>query len=209
MLSTLNSADTAVVQLYGTDEGAYNLYNKGVGKSDSTGVMNLIVNNADIINKSPKSNAGAKTAIAGIAGFCNSNVTMTTCTTSGNITNNGTDTSNEYIGGLAGQIEENKTSKLTGCTVTANLTVKVTTRDANHFSGIVVGRLTDKVDGSGADATVSTTIQNVTVKGGSYNGTALTAENLGTYTFGHASNYGGKLYTKGGSYATTGITYAE
>ena len=69
--------------------------------------------------------------------------------------------------------------------------------------------LTDKVDGSGADATVSTTIQNVTVKGGSYNGTALTAENLGTYTFGHASNYGGKLYTKGGSYATTGITYAE
>ena len=38
---------------------------------------------------------------------------------------------------------------------------------------------------------------------------ALTAENLGTYTFGHASNYGGKLYTKGGSYATTGITYAE
>jgi hypothetical protein len=49
MLSTLNSADTAVVQLYGTDEGAYNLYNKGVGESDSTGVMNLIVNNADII----------------------------------------------------------------------------------------------------------------------------------------------------------------
>ena len=49
MLSTLNSADTAVVQLYGTDEGAYDLYNKGVGKSDSTGVMNLIVNNADII----------------------------------------------------------------------------------------------------------------------------------------------------------------
>lgn len=180
-----------------------------VGGSNVEVVLVNCDNNADIINKSPKSNTGAKTAIAGIAGFCNSNVTMTTCTTSGNITNNGTDTLNEYIGGLAGQIENNKTTKITGCTVTANLAVKVTKRDANHFSGILVGRLTDKVDGSGADATVSTTIQNVTVKGGSYNGTALTAENLGTYTFGHASNYGGKFYTKGGSYATTGITYAE
>jgi hypothetical protein len=49
MLSTRNSADTAVKTLYGADTEPYDLYNKGVGKSDSTGVMELIVNNADII----------------------------------------------------------------------------------------------------------------------------------------------------------------
>lgn len=179
------------------------------GGSNSEIILDGCDNTANVINNCPSNTATAKTAVAGVIGFCNTHTTMTNCTTSGNVTNNCNDTKNEYFGGLAGQIENNKTTKITGCTVTANLTVKVTTRDANHFSGILVGRLTDKVDGSGADATVSTTIQNVTVKGGSYNGTALTAENLGTYTFGHASNYGGKLYTKGGSYATTGITYAE
>lgn len=179
------------------------------GGSNSEIILNGCDNTANVINNCPSNTATAKTAVAGVIGFCNSHTTMTNCTTSGNVTNNCNDTKNEYFGGLAGQIENNKTTKLTGCTVTANLTVKVTTRNSDHFSGIVVGRLTDKVDGSGADATVSTTIQNVTVRGGSYNGIALTAENLGTYTFGHASNYGGKLYTKGGSYATTGITYAE
>jgi hypothetical protein len=179
------------------------------GGCNSEIILNGCDNTANVINNCPSNTATAKTAVAGVIGFCNTHTTMTNCTTSGDVINNCNDTKNEYFGGLAGQIENNKTTKLTGCTVTANLTVKVTTRNSDHFSGIVVGRLTDKVDGSGADATVSTTIQNVTVRGGSYNGTALTAENLGTYTFGHASNYGGKLYTKGGSYATTGITYAE
>ena len=180
-----------------------------VGGSNVEVVLVNCDNNADIINKSPKSNTGAKTAIAGIAGFCNSHVTMTTCTTSGKIANEGTDTSNEFIGGLAGQIEANKTTKITGCTVNADLTAKVAARNGSNYSGLFVGRLTDKVDGSGDDATLSTTVSGSTVKGGSYNGTPITAENCGTYTFGHGSDYGGQGKTKGKAYATTGITFAE
>lgn len=176
-----------------------------------TNVINMsnCDNTGNIINNCSSNTAGGKTAMGGLVGFCNNNTTMTTCTTAGNITNNCSDTKNEYIGGLTGQIESNKTSSIQNCTITANLMVKVTTRDGNHFSGLVVGRLTDKVDGSGADATCSTTISNVVVKGGKYNDTPITADNLATYTFGHGSDYGGQGKTKGKTYATTGITFAE
>ena len=148
-----------------------------------------------------------KIAMGGFCGLCYDN-TISGSSSTGNITNSCAVTSNEYVGGFIGQIEANKTTKLSGCTVAADMNVKVTTRNNNHFSGVIVGRLTDKVDGtSGADAAVTTTIENVVVKGGKYNGTALTADNYGTYTFGHGSNYGGMGYTKGKTYATTGITF--
>lgn len=148
-----------------------------------------------------------KIAMGGFCGLCYDN-TVSGSSSTGNITNSCAVTSNEYVGGFIGQVEANKTTKLSGCTVAADMNVKVTTRNNNHFSGVIVGRLTDKVDGtSGADAAVTTTIENVVVKGGKYNGTALTADNYGTYTFGHGSNYGGMGYTKGKTYATTGITF--
>lgn len=148
-----------------------------------------------------------KIAMGGFCGLCYDN-TVSGSSSTGNITNSCAVTSNEYVGGFIGQVEANKTTKLSGCTVAADMNVKVTTRNNNHFSGVIVGRLTDKVDGtSGADAAVTTTIENVVVKGGKYNGTALTTDNYGTYTFGHGSNYGGMGYTKGKTYATTGITF--
>ena len=148
-----------------------------------------------------------KIAMGGFCGLCYDN-TVSGSSSTGNITNSCAVTSNEYVGGFIGQVEANKTTKLSGCTVAADMNVKVTTRNNNHFSGVIAGRLTDKVDGtSGADAAVTTTIENVVVKGGKYNGTALTADNYGTYTFGHGSNYGGMGYTKGKTYATTGITF--
>ena len=148
-----------------------------------------------------------KIAMGGFTGLCYDN-TISGSSSTGNITNSCAVTSNEYVGGFIGQVEANKTTKLSGCTVAADMNVKVTTRNNNHFSGVIVGRLTDKVDGtSGADAAVTTTIENVVVKGGKYNGTALTADNYGTYTFGHGSNYGGMGYTKGKTYAKTGITF--
>ena len=85
---------------------------------------------------------------------------------------------NQYIGGFIGQVEANKTTDISNCSVNAAVV-----SSGAGYSGMFVGRLTDKA----ADGT-STTLTNVWVKG-SFEGTDLTADNYIGMCFGTGSDY--------------------
>ena len=142
-------------------------------------------------------NANGKTKIGGLIGLCYDN-TLTDCSNTGDIINSANDTKEPYVAGFIGQVESEKTTKITNCSYNANIVPQVT---SYTICGILVGRLTDKI--INGDLTCTTTISGVTVKG-KFANIELTADNYGTYTFGTNSDYGKKS-----GHATTGITYAE
>lgn len=144
-----------------------------------------------------KKNTYGKTKIGGFAGLCYA-ISFKECTNTGTITNSTTDTKEPYVAGFVGQIESEVTTSITDCSYNANVIPGVSTYT---LSGILVGRLTDKI--VNGDKKCTTTVSGVTVKG-KFNNIDLTAENYGTYTFGTGSDYGKKS-----GHETTGITFAE
>jgi hypothetical protein len=98
------------------------------------------------------------------------------------------------VGGFIGQVDMpdkniNPKTKITNCSYNAALSVKVASRE---FSGALIGRLTDKSDGS------ASTVTGVTVKG-SVAGTTLASDNFKTLCYGVSSN----------KKPTDGVTLAE
>ena len=142
-----------------------------------------------------KKNTYGKTKIGGFAGLCYA-ISFKECSSTGTITNSTTDTKEPYVAGFVGQIESEVTTSITDCSYDANVIPGVSTY---NLSGILVGRLTDKI--VNGDKKCTTTVSGVTVKG-KFDNMDLSAENYGTYTFGTGSDYG----TKSG-HATTGITF--
>jgi hypothetical protein len=153
--------------------------------------------NAGEVKNNCEANANAKTKIGGLIGLCFNN-TITDCSNTGDIINSANDTKEPYVAGFIGQVESERTTKITNCSYNANIVPQVA---SYTICGILVGRLTDKI--TNGDLTCTTTISGVTVKG-KFANIELTAENYGTYTFGTSSDYGKKS-----GHATTGITFAE
>ena len=149
-----------------------------VGYRNNTKTIIKNSTNSGAIEHNSASTTG-KIAIGGFMGLCYDNE-VSGCSNTGNITNNCTVTANEYVGGFVGQVEANKTTKLTNCSYNAALSVKVASR---QYAGALVGRLTDK-----ASDGITTTISGVTVKG-SVAGTAISADNYKTLCYGASSDY--------------------
>lgn len=128
-------------------------------------------------------NTGGKIAMGGLLGLCYNN-TISNCSNTGNISQNCVITSNEYIGGLIGQIEKDKTTNISNCSYNATTSIKVSART---YAGVIVGRLTDQT-GSNSDGKITTTISSITVKG-AIGGITLNDDNYKALCYGASSDY--------------------
>lgn len=170
----------------------------GIAGSILTRAMTMSgCNNSGAVSGKFDGTTARNARVGGLVGMSYVNITMNDCHNTGSVTQlNSKNT--EYLGGLVGQIEKNLTTVINNCSCKATVTPAKT---SYNYSGLIVGRLTDKiVDG---DKTCTTTVSDVTV-GGTFAGVPITADNYGTYTFGTSSDYG-----KISGHATTGITFAE
>ena len=162
-----------------------------IGQASSDLTLETCSNSGALTNN--ESSHTDKIAIGGLAGLCYNN-TITGCSNTGNITNSCAVTGNEYVGGFVGQIDMpsssvNPKTTITNCSYDAALSVKVASRE---FSGALIGRLTDKSDGS------ASTVTGVTVKG-SVAEITLASDNFKTLCYGVSSN----------KKPTDGVTLAE
>jgi hypothetical protein len=114
-----------------------------------------------------------KSALGGLVGLCYANEVYG-CHSTMSIVN--TCSVNEYVGGLIGQVEANVVTSISNSSVALSLTSKGT-----QYCGMLVGRLTHK-------ASSTTTLDGLKVSG-TFNSTALTADNYGSYCFGTGSDY--------------------
>ena len=114
-----------------------------------------------------------KSALGGLVGLCYANEVFG-CHSTMSIVN--TCSVNEYVGGLIGQVEANVVTSISNSSVALSLTSKGT-----QYCGMLVGRLTHKAS--------STTTLDVLKVSGTFNSTALTADNYGSYCFGTGSDY--------------------
>ena len=114
-----------------------------------------------------------KSALGGLVGLCYANEVFG-CHSTMSIVN--TCSVNEYVGGLIGQVEANVVTSISNSSVALSLTSKGT-----QYCGMLVGRLTHK-------ASSTTTLDGLKVSG-TFNSTALTADNYGSYCFGTGSDY--------------------
>lgn len=114
-----------------------------------------------------------KSALGGLVGLCYANEVYG-CHSTMSIVN--TCSVNEYVGGLIGQVEANVVTSISNSSAALSLTSKGT-----QYCGMLVGRLTHK-------ASSTTTLDGMKVSG-TFNSTALTADNYGSYCFGTGSDY--------------------
>ena len=152
---------------------ALNIYMGGlVGQMPN---KSLTVKNCTISGTLTNKASGGKATLGAVVGICYDNtITNTHSTMAVNNTY-----ANQYIGGFIGQVEENKTTSISNCSVNASVV-----SNGAGYSGMFVGRLTDNAK----DAKTTTTLSNIWVKG-SFEGTGLTAENYTGMCYGTGSDY--------------------
>ena len=150
---------------------ALNIYMGGlVGQMPN---KSLTVKNCTMSGTLTNKASGGKATLGAVAGICYDNTITDTHSTMS--INNAY--ANQYIGGFIGQVESDKTTVMSNCSIAADVVSK-----GAGYSGMFVGRLTDKA------GTITTTLSNIWVKG-SFEGTALTADNYTTYCYGTGSDY--------------------
>ena len=134
----------------------------------------LTVKNCKMSGTLTNNASGGKATLGAVVGICYDNTISDTHSTM-DVNNT---YANQYIGGFIGQVEANKTTNISNCSVAADVV-----SSGAGYSGMFVGRLTDKA----ADG-LSTTLTNIWVKG-SFEGIDLTAENYTDMCFGTGSDY--------------------
>lgn len=151
---------------------ALNIYMGGlVGQMPN---KSLVVKNCTMSGTLTNNASGGKATLGAVVGICYDNTISDTHST---MAVNNT-YANQYIGGFIGQVEANKTTDISNCSVDADV-------KANGVkSGMFVGRLTDQTK----DGKITTTLSNIWIKG-SFEGTPLTAENYTNYCYGSESDY--------------------
>lgn len=151
---------------------ALNIYMGGlVGQMPN---KSLTVKNCKMSGTLTNNASGGKATLGAVVGICYDNTISDTHST---MAVNNT-YANQYIGGFIGQVEANKTTDISNCSVDADV-------KANGVkSGMFVGRLTDQTK----DGKITTTLSNIWIKG-SFEGTPLTAENYTNYCYGSESDY--------------------
>ena len=137
----------------------------------------ITVKDCEISGNLTNNASGGKLTMGAIVGICYNN-TISNCHSTMSVNNT---YANQYIGGFIGQVEANKTSNISNCSVAADVVSK-----GSGYSGMFVGRLTDQ-DGANKGG-ITTTLSNIWVKG-SFEGTGLTADNYKTYCYGTGSDY--------------------
>ena len=150
---------------------ALNIYMGGlVGQMPN---KSLTVKNCTMSGTLTNKASGGKATLGAVAGICYDNTITDTHSTMS--INNAY--ANQYIGGFIGQVESDKTTVMSKCSIAADVVSK-----GAGYSGMFVGRLTDKA------GTITTTLSNIWVKG-SFEGTALMVDNYKTYCYGTGSDY--------------------
>ena len=151
---------------------ALNIYMGGlVGQMPN---KSLTVKNCKMSGTLTNNASGGKATLGAVVGICYDNTISDTHSTM-DVNNTYAD---QYIGGFIGQVEANKTTDISNCSVDADV-------KANGVkSGMFVGRLTDQTK----DGKITTTLSNIWIKG-SFEGTPLTAENYTNYCYGSESDY--------------------
>ena len=152
---------------------ALNIYMGGlVGQMPN---KSLTVKNCTMSGTLTNKASGGKATLGAVVGICYDNtITGTHSTMAVNNTY-----ANQYIGGFIGQVEANKTTNISDCSIAADVV-----SSGAGYSGMFVGRLTDQTK----DGKITTTLTNIWVKG-SFEGTALTADNYKSMCFGTGSDY--------------------
>ena len=135
---------------------------------------NLTVTNCTMSGTLTNKASGGKATLGAVVGMCYNN-TISGSHSTMNIKN---EYANQLVGGFIGQVEANKTTNISNCSVAADVVSK-----GAGYSGMFVGRLTDQASGG-----ITTTLTNIWVKG-SFEGTTLTAENYTTHCYGTGSDY--------------------
>ncbi|MBR2857296.1 MAG: BACON domain-containing protein [Bacteroidales bacterium] len=152
---------------------ALNIYMGGlVGQMPN---KSLVVKNCTMSGTLTNNASGGKATLGAVVGICYDNTISDTHST---MAVNNT-YANQYIGGFIGQVEANKTTDISNCSVNAAVVSK-----GAGYSGMFVGRLTDQTK----DGKITTTLSNIWVKG-SFEGTDLTADNYKGMCFGTGSDY--------------------
>ena len=152
---------------------ALNIYMGGlVGQMPN---KSLTVKNCTMSGTLTNNASGGKATLGAVVGICYDNTISDTHSTM-DVNNT---YPNQYIGGFIGQVEANKTTNISNCSVAADVV-----SSGAGYSGMFVGRLTDQTK----DGKITTTLTNIWVKG-SFEGTALTAENYTGMCFGTGSDY--------------------
>ena len=136
---------------------------------------NLTVTNCTMSGTLTNKASGGKATLGAVAGICYNN-TISDSHSTMNIKN---EYANQLVGGFIGQVEANKTTSISNCSVAADVV-----SNGAGYSGMFVGRLTDQTK----DGKITTTLSNIWVKG-SFEGTTLTAENYTTHCYGTGSDY--------------------
>ena len=152
---------------------ALNIYMGGlVGQMPN---KSLVVKNCTMSGTLTNNASGGKATLGAVVGICYDNtITGTHSTMAVNNTYE-----NQYIGGFIGQVEANKTTNISDCSIAADVV-----SSGAGYSGMFVGRLTDQTK----DGKITTALTNIWVKG-SFEGTALTADNYKSMCFGTGSDY--------------------
>ncbi len=170
---TLDGCDNSGDVTNNRTTAALNIYMGGlVGQMPD---KSLTVKNCTMSGTLTNNASGGKATLGAVVGICFDN-TITDTHSTMDITNT---YANQYIGGFIGQVEENKTTSISNCSVNAAVV-----SNGTGYSGMFVGRLTDNAK----DNKTTTTLSNIWVKG-SFEGTALTAENYTNYCYGTGSDY--------------------
>lgn len=168
---TLDGCDNSGDVTNNRTTAALNIYMGGlVGQMPNKA---LTVRNCTMSGTLTNKASGGKATLGAVAGICYDNTITDTHSTMS--INNAY--ANQYIGGFIGQVESDKTTVMSNCSIAADVVSK-----GAGYSGMFVGRLTDKA------GTITTTLSNIWVKG-SFEGTTLTAENYTTYCYGTGSDY--------------------
>jgi hypothetical protein len=172
--TSMNGCDNTGNIVCERETTAYDIYMGGlVGRMGN----NIAVTIEDAVVSGTLTNTarGGKAALGGLIGMCyNNTITGTHSTMAINNTY-----ANQYIGGFIGQVEANKTTNISNCSVAADVV-----SSGAGYSGMFVGRLTDQTK----DGKITTTLSNIWVKG-SFEGTSLTAVNYTNHCYGTGSDY--------------------
>ena len=152
---------------------ALNIYMGGlVGQMPN---KSLTVKNCTMSGTLTNKASGGKATLGAVVGICYDN-TISDSHSTMNIKN---EYANQLVGGFIGQVEANKTTSISNCSVAADVV-----SNGADYSGMFVGRLTDQTK----DGKITTTLSNIWVKG-SFEGTTLNAENYTTHCYGTKSDY--------------------
>jgi hypothetical protein len=135
----------------------------------------LTVKNCTMSGTLTNKASGGKATLGAVVGICYDN-TISDSHSTMNIKN---EYANQLVGGFIGQVEANKTTSISNCSVAADVV-----SNGADYSGMFVGRLTDQTK----DGKITTTLSNIWVKG-SFEGTSLTAVNYTNHCYGTGSDY--------------------